>query len=632
MKSASSWVKRRGKKAHVASDGATLPYLPDARSYMRLFCMTTGETADKIEGSFEVHQIRRYMPYIALSHCWGQDESSMPIWVDDKPLMIRAALHEALCHLRSTKHKTKIWADQICIRQTDNDERSSQIERMDGIFSSSEMVVAWLGPATVMSDFLFSTIRTIPFWRLGTGIPKDDPSVVDVLGPFDHDGRWVRICRERSIQLSDSRYDYEQLLIALITLLQRPYFQRTWIIQECVLAPRLVFQAGGERLDSIVLTTLLNDLRDVNHSCFQNAADAIMRPSAVLELQWACSPSRGEAVPWQKMDPLAVLDLSRRRLTKDNRDRIYSLLGIVSRIDPFLKSGTKPDYGKTVKTVYMEMMVTLLNQYCSPEPLRFCCANTARRESPSHILPSWCEDWSDGSNCTKQRSRNLHRRPNIYHAADSRAFDFANDPPSHALSMKGTIIDELVAVSPHAYGIDQEYRCWTHWLNFIGAAEPFSCSQLLFRILLADHDPDSPDLARASQDFIRDRALSFSFCTDEHQEDSPNVCHMQYEAPRAVTMIDDAVNRKVLFRTRSGLFGASCLHAAVGDKVCLIDGGGLPFLVREVFPRNVDGLRRIFEKQKKLYQLIGGECYIHGLADGEMGHVNAERKDTICLV
>lgn len=40
----------------------------------------------------------------------------------------------------------------------------------------------------------------------------------------------------------------------------------------------------------------------------------------------------------------------------------------------------------------------------------------------------------------------------------------------------------------------------------------------------------------------------------------------------------------------------------VGDRICIFKGGSVPFVVRE----NVSGY----------YQLVG-ECYIHGIMDGE---------------
>lgn len=40
-----------------------------------------------------------------------------------------------------------LWADAICIDQTSNEERASQILLMEDIFRSAETVYAWLGEA-----------------------------------------------------------------------------------------------------------------------------------------------------------------------------------------------------------------------------------------------------------------------------------------------------------------------------------------------------------------------------------------------------------------------------------------------------------------------------------------------------
>ena len=86
--------------------------------------------------------------------------------------------------------------------------------------------------------------------------------------------------------------------------------------------------------------------------------------------------------------------------------------------------------------------------------------------------------------------------------------------------------------------------------------------------------------------------------------------------------------KRRLFRTRRGYVGMSCPHVQEGDYVAVLWGGRMPFILR---PRTffqlheMDGIPTTFQNLQKdgndaicAYELIGGECYVHGLVDGEV--------------
>ncbi len=94
--------------------------------------------------------------------------------------------------------------------------------------------------------------------------------------------------------------------------------------------------------------------------------------------------------------------------------------------------------------------------------------------------------------------------------------------------------------------------------------------------------------------------------------------------------------KRRLFRTRRGYVGMSCPHVQKGDYVAVLWGGRLPFILR---PRTLfrllelDGTSLPFQNLQEddndatcAYELIGGECYIHGLVDGEVLDI-AENED-----
>jgi len=118
--------------------------------------------------------------YTALSYCWGPDEPRNPILMyveenDNKVLphltstlpsgifYVQDNLNAALRQLRDPKVDVIIWADAICIDQSDSQEKSGQIARMDEIYTRASNVCDWLVTETAQSK------ETFPFfWNMGS--------------------------------------------------------------------------------------------------------------------------------------------------------------------------------------------------------------------------------------------------------------------------------------------------------------------------------------------------------------------------------------------------------------------------------------------------------------------------------
>lgn len=65
--------------------------------------------------------------------------------IDGDRLDITALLDSALRHLRDPESSLKVWADGICINQTDIDDRNSQIMIMGKIYGFSKHTIIFLG-------------------------------------------------------------------------------------------------------------------------------------------------------------------------------------------------------------------------------------------------------------------------------------------------------------------------------------------------------------------------------------------------------------------------------------------------------------------------------------------------------
>lgn len=83
--------------------------------------------------------------YEALSYVWGDPRLSRSISIDGFKLPITANLHTALANLRSPYIERLLWADAMCIDQTNDREKEWQIGLMYQIYACASCVVVWLG-------------------------------------------------------------------------------------------------------------------------------------------------------------------------------------------------------------------------------------------------------------------------------------------------------------------------------------------------------------------------------------------------------------------------------------------------------------------------------------------------------
>ena len=168
---------------------------------------------------------------MALSCCWGDARITREIIVNGCSLDVTVDLEAALRQLRDSrciKQGFKLWADAICIDQTNLEEHGQQVGRMRDIYSLAWHVVIWLG-VDVNDSSLAMTAVTHLCARMAMG---------NLLNGL--------FCKSRSI-------DARQLFViwstykssirkpvyrALYNLLTRHYWRRLWILREVALGGR----------------------------------------------------------------------------------------------------------------------------------------------------------------------------------------------------------------------------------------------------------------------------------------------------------------------------------------------------------------------------------------------------------
>ena len=189
----------------------------------------------------------RTLQYEALSYCWGQGTKEKFIEVGGKVILITSNLYDALQYLRFERVTRTLWIDQICINQSDTEERNQQVQQMGDIYCNATSVTAWLGSATIASDFILGSLSRV-----------DDLSA-DLTGFYTskelQEGHpiyeSIKFHLGASVQAQNPEVDRPEPIWPttfkhLETLLASPWFKRIRIVQEAGLARSLFFQAGDQ--------------------------------------------------------------------------------------------------------------------------------------------------------------------------------------------------------------------------------------------------------------------------------------------------------------------------------------------------------------------------------------------------
>ncbi|OCL02256.1 HET-domain-containing protein [Glonium stellatum] len=134
--------------------------------------------------------------------------------------MITENLFFALQRLQDTIDTLILWVDSLCINQSNNDEKSKQVELMGSIYQQAACVIAWLGPAVDESDLAMRALDNIGYQCLSAG-SKMGPIGSDERRRKNHDMH-LKLLSISTIY-NDPKATFP--LHPVIALFRRPYWQ-----------------------------------------------------------------------------------------------------------------------------------------------------------------------------------------------------------------------------------------------------------------------------------------------------------------------------------------------------------------------------------------------------------------------
>ncbi|KAF2174550.1 HET-domain-containing protein, partial [Zopfia rhizophila CBS 207.26] len=220
------------------------------------------------------------------------------------------------------------WVDVRCINQDNEKERGHQVQQMGNIYSQADQVIFWLGLETLATEVLMDSLKQLQEECIRHAYKDCSGSLAM------RQYLWLAvkpILRRQHLDLETLQRKGTELL------LERPWFQRVWILQEVANANAAVVCTGNRSVPARIfaLTPWLTGVRPKPHC------------QAVLDIM----PGRSRKDSWwsQKRDLYTLLVKFNGSKASDERDMIYALLGISS--DARDNDSLRADYTKSTQQV-----------------------------------------------------------------------------------------------------------------------------------------------------------------------------------------------------------------------------------------------------------------------------------------
>ncbi|KAF5714153.1 heterokaryon incompatibility OR [Fusarium globosum] len=364
---------------------------------IRLLILEPGARTDALECQLVTAELASGPRFEALSYAWGDDTTKYLLKCSGQNICVWANLHDALLDLRHPTRNRVLWIDALCINQVDNDEKSKQIRLMHEIYSQAQEVLIYLGKS---DDSVHGAIGSMSWlnWRFTLLYARQFllSSNFGIAGSFIED--WTNTMLEIR---EDFNWD------PIINLLGRPWFQRTWVIQEAVMAQHAQVICGDQSICWTLFLRVVDAIRHYQSSVktipgYHSAYNAI----SSLDLMRSARSARHPAIytlgqslyrtiltsrPIEGQGDSSLLNLilmSRRYKCTYPHDKIFGMLGVAK--EDTSSELLKPDYSISPMDAYRNFVMWEIKNNKS---LRVF-GTSSTRTSQHCPSPSWVPDFN----------------------------------------------------------------------------------------------------------------------------------------------------------------------------------------------------------------------------------------------
>jgi Heterokaryon incompatibility protein (HET) len=396
---------RRGTATPTPEDTFQYDNLHETRAEMRILQIhhPIRDDSDPLICSLTRHPLHTSQEYVALSYRWEILEARDAIVINNKQVRINQNLFDALHELRRRGYEY-VWADQLCINQSNLPEKVRQINQMTTIYLRADKVIAWLGYADEELEGLeasFAKLRDFQqnFHPLSLR-PDSSGLLFDLMrmwmeeaavqpylfSNYKRMAQWSpslgRALSQFGTKLDDAekimRFKQAEFLTKLHKMLQWDYWRRAWILQELTVPPHIEVWLGPRKFDFELFFQILQEL------------EAVFRRKGIRTIsenhQHVANLARLR-LKWQPGEPIHLIEALHEGLLSQAgvaHDKIYALLGICFNSSRFV---TQLDYHQPMEALLIDMTKTSIQ---TTRSLDIICLTTLRT---TKVLPSWAPDW-----------------------------------------------------------------------------------------------------------------------------------------------------------------------------------------------------------------------------------------------
>ncbi|KAK8040034.1 hypothetical protein PG993_008445 [Apiospora rasikravindrae] len=357
---------------------------------IRLLDILPGRAGETPSISLRTANLSDEPDYEALSYVWGDVQKTEQILCNGHPVQVTTNLRDALRQLRFPDRPRTLWADALCINQSDLDERSQQVQIMHLIYKSCRRCVVWLGLADEHTDAALEVVQVMA-----------ELVCNKVNVPMEELDNHLKATGRDLLQAAE--IGYSELLppkdsrkwVSLFSLLSRPWFTRVWVIQEAFFSPDLLFHCGARtcRYAALYYTAdwVLTNGQPITYALHFARADWDWYGTNRFNVMYL-RPDEGSQQTQLLTDMLN--NFAKFRAT-DPRDKVYALMHLPAfrREYPDLR----PDYRRPTADVYVDVALRILQESRDPF-LMLTMLDRGRSKDPDEEkkplkLPSWVPPW-----------------------------------------------------------------------------------------------------------------------------------------------------------------------------------------------------------------------------------------------
>ncbi|KAH6857146.1 heterokaryon incompatibility protein-domain-containing protein [Chaetomium sp. MPI-CAGE-AT-0009] len=521
--------------------------------------------------------------YEALSYVWGSmDDARETALIRYANLTTVAAgfssitlgnnLANALRHLRYRDRPRALWIDAVCVNQQALDERGSQLRRMADIYRLARRVVIWLGPASMDSTLAMSTLS-----HLGAQV-EVSINQVRFRSPSASEPEWYH---------SSHPLPYgPETWAALLSFVERSWFERLWVWQEAALSnSQAVAVCGHDQ----------THWHQIRVACICLFAKRTLPHPGLRErlhtLQTITTATSAQGV-------YILLYHARKRLCSEPSDKVYGILGIASH---GFVSRIVPRYSQPFSQVYRDAFMAYLDLTHRLDLLTGC--NLADRSMLMQETPSWVPDWSTTLSTWPLQAFQFATGISCSHRQHN----------AHAVSGNLLTVTGIQAAIIHQVAVPAPSNFKERALH-LASWEPKDAANRLYSPPLANRTTQETlfdaFLKTIRANFLRERWPTVAEHSLEDWKQAYQTIASGTE-PLEATLNDASVywclkliGGRTLATTVEGYIGLVPSAALPGDIIVVLLGCKSPMLLRPL-PDDTDSY------------LIVGECYVHGLEDSQ---------------